>query len=71
MLLQSSVLSLHFRYYPFILGKSNGLVAYAEDGAGDAMEGEDEDVNVETEDGPDEAEAAVTETEKVNYLHNL
>lgn len=45
-------------------GKSNGLVAYAEDGAGDAMEGEDEDVNVETEDGPDEAEAAVTETEK-------
>jgi hypothetical protein len=31
------------------------LVAYAEDGAGDAMEGEDEDVNVETEDGPDEA----------------
>jgi hypothetical protein len=32
---------------------------------------EDEDVNVETEDGPDEAEAAVTETEKVNYLHNL
>lgn len=47
----------------FILGKS--IAFAAEDGGGDAMEGEDEDVNVETEGGEEEPEAAVTETEKV------
>ncbi|XP_052061189.1 translocon-associated protein subunit alpha-like [Mytilus californianus] len=46
----------------FETGKSIALAA--EDGGGDAMEGEDEDVNVETEDGAEEPEAAVTETEK-------
>ncbi|CAC5396654.1 SSR1 [Mytilus coruscus] len=46
----------------FETGKSIALAA--EDGGGDAMEGEDEDVNVETEDGGEEPEAAVTETEK-------
>ena len=34
------------------------------------MEGEDEDVNVETEDTGEEGDAAVTETEKV-YNHRL
>lgn len=38
----------------------------AEEGAGDAMEGEDEDVNVETEDAAEDGDAAVTETEKVD-----
>lgn len=45
-------------------GKSNGFVVSAEEGAGDAMEGEDEDVNVETEDAAEDGDAAVTETEK-------
>jgi hypothetical protein len=40
------------------------MAVYAQDG--DAMEGEDdEDTVVENEDGTDDAEQAVTETEKV------
>ena len=56
--------------YECFVGKS-GFVALADDGAGDAMEGEDDDGTVETEDGAEDAEQAVTETEKVQYGYRL
>lgn len=44
------------------------MSVYAQDG--DAMEGEeDEDTVVESEDGADDGEQAVTETEKVFIIH--
>lgn len=58
----------------FVFSTGRNVVAQAEDAGGDAMEGEEDEATVETDEGPAggmEQEAAVTETVRIKFQSNI